>query len=310
LRQWAGLKGEILPEEDEATTTINGHVADISNTGALLPESHTALYGDRVPDISSRSRSSSMDGEDGEEIAARPSTFIEESLKSFSLADRSSIVMGDTSAMEMVGSNKLPTTSGELSATSTFDFPPPTSPPYSSKTLQSLVMRYEPPSPFSKWDTPLFTIPACDPMPPVSAIWDALFPTPLASSARKGGISEVKAGVKPHAATVLPHATEADALQVLERITADVVTQIITRAKENPELTDEGGDVEINFADTRAMLSIPPGTILSLPMLQRLRRRFTQIQRGGIAHGRGHVKGEKAVGETFVRFLNGEMGAS
>jgi tRNA uridine 5-carbamoylmethylation protein Kti12 len=310
LRQWAGLKGENLPGEDEGTTTINGHIADISNAGALLPESHTALYGDRIPDMSSRSRSSSMDGEDGEEIAPRPSTFIEEALRSFSLADRSSTSTGDTSLVEVIEPNSLPTASEGLSATSTFDFPLPTSPPYSSKTLQSLVMRYEPPSPFSKWDTPLFTIPACDPMPPVSAIWDALFPAQSASTTRKGGVSELKAEVKPHAATVLPHATGADALQVLERITADVVTQIITGAKECPELTDEGGDVEVNFADTRATLSIPPGTILSLPMLQRLRRRFTQIQRGGISHGRGYVKGEKAVGETFVRFLNGEMGAS
>lgn len=126
---------------------------------------------------------------------------------------------------------------------------------------------------------------------------------------RKGGVTDLKAEIKPNAATVLPQPTGADALQILERITADVVTQIIARIKELPEFADEGGDVQVQFSDTQATLSIPPGTIMGVPMLQRLRRRFTQIQRGGIAHGRGYVQGEAAVGEAFVRFLNGEVGA-
>ncbi len=311
LRQWAQLKGEDLPEEDDRSSSISGHVENAADARHLLPESHTALYGDRIPDMPSRSRSSSMDGDDGEEVALRPSTFIEESLKSFALADRDSIRIGEATSQETTKDNSVPSTTLEESPTTTtiFDFLPPTSPPYSSETLQSLLMRYEPPSPFSRWDTPLFTIPACDPVPPVSAIWDALFPPRSANLTRRAGVSEVKATVKHHAATVLPQATGADALQVLERITAHVVTQIMARAKEHPDLSEGGGEVEINSVDTTATLSIPPGTILSLPMLQRLRRRFTQIQRGGIAHGRGYVQGEKAVGESFVRYLNGEIGA-
>jgi hypothetical protein len=45
-------------------------------------------------------------------------------------------------------------------------------------------------------------------------------------------------------------------------------------------------------------------------MLQRLRRKFTQMQRGGIAHGRGHAveRGRKGVVEAFGRFLEGEFG--
>lgn len=303
------MKGEVLPEEAEGTSAADGHEQNTAKTRATLPESHTALYGDRIPDLSSRSRSSSMDADDGEDAAPLASTLMEGSLRSFSLADRGPLPMAKDASPEKIEDDLFASSrSAEGSAITSFDFPPPSSAPYSPNTLQSLLMRYEPPSPFSRWDTPLFTIPACDAMPPVSAIWDAIFPPQSASSTRRGGITELKADVKPNTATVLPPATEADALQTLERITADVVAQIIGRVKEHTELGDEGGDIRIGISSAQASLSIPPGTTLSVPMLQRLRRRFTQIQRGALAHGRGHIQGEVAVGEAFVRFLNGEIG--
>jgi len=303
------LKGEVPPDEVEGTAAADGHVQSTATTGVSLPESHTALYGDRIPDMSSRSRSSSMDADNGEDAAPLANTLMEESLRSFSLADRGPILMAKPASPDRIEDNIFGSCrSAETPAIRMFDFSPPSSAPYSPNTLQSLLMRYEPPSPFSRWDTPLFTIPASDSMPPLSAIWDAIFPPQPASTTRKGGITELKADVKPNAATVLPQATEADALQTLERITADVVAQIIGRVKEHAELGVEGGDVQIRISGAQASLSIPPGTILSVPMLQRLRRRYTQIQRGGIAHRRGHVHGEVAVGEAFVRFLNGEMG--
>jgi hypothetical protein len=40
-----------------------------------------------------------------------------------------------------------------------------------------------------------------------------------------------------------------------------------------------------------------------------LRRKYTQIQRGGIAHGQGYVIGRRAVVEGFVRFLADEWDA-
>lgn len=51
---------------------------------------------------------------------------------------------------------------------------------------------------------------------------------------------------------------------------------------------------------------IPSSVALSQPMLQRLRRKYTQIQRGGIAHGQGYVKGRKGVVKGFVEFLEHE----
>ena len=304
LQEWSRLTGKKLAEGEEGATATDSHLSSDSIGNSTFPESHTAIYGDRIATLPSKSRSSSMDADDGDEIAARPITFIEGSLESFSLAHRSPAAVGETPVPETTETNGL------LSiAATTIQFLPPSSSPYSSKTLHSLLMRYEPPSPFTKWDTPLFTIPASDRLPPISAIWDALFPPPVAKSARKGGVTKPGEGeVKPHAATALPQATGADALQMLERITSDVVAQVMAQVKEHPELSDEGGDVEVKIADTVGMLVLSTGTVLSLPMLQRQRRRFTQIQRGGIAHGRGYTKGEKAVGEAFLRFLNGEIG--
>lgn len=308
-RQWTELRGEYLSEEDGDTDTADGHGENNSSAKTVLPESHTAIYGDRIPDISPRPRSSSMDTSDGGETVPRPSTFMAESIKSFSLANQSSVPGDETSSQVKEEFNgHAGTTSEEPSEATIFKFPPPDSPPYSSKTLNSLLMRYEPPSPFSNWDTPLFTVPSCDLTPPVSTIWNALFPARSGNTSRKGGVSELRAEIKPHAATVLPEATGADALQVLERVTADVVAQVVAQVKEYPEKTDEGGEVIIKFADTVGKLSVPAGTALSLPKLQRLRRTFTQMQRGGVAHCRGFAKGEKAAGEAFLGFLNGEIG--
>lgn len=55
-----------------------------------------------------------------------------------------------------------------------------------------------------------------------------------------------------------------------------------------------------------ASIYIPASTTLSQPLLQRLRRKYTQIQRGGIAHGQGFVSGRAAVVEGFVAFLDAE----
>lgn len=239
-----------------------------------------------------------MDASDGEDTGPCRRTAICRQLNTSLSSTPSNIDAIDLPGLRLV----------EPSLATTTEFPPPNSPPYSQKTLQSLVMRYEPPSPFSKWDTPLFTVPACDPQPPAAAIWDALFSAGTTSIRRKDGTIELEAAVKPHAATVLPQPTGADALQFLEKTTADVVTQVMGRIKAQPDLVNEGGTVEVIIGDTVATLTIPMGTILTLPVLQRMRRRFTQIQKGGIAHGRGYVKGEKAVGEAFVRFLDVEIG--
>jgi len=331
--------------EDEGGETTPGDanhkeqdVKGPAGFGELLPESHTALYGDRQ-DFESRSRSSSVDVQ-LENGAAAPS------LTSFSLRDAgdealpslASLSLNDGSKNEPerasdkhvhgdAGANTATPSSNPQPPDRLPRFPP--SLPYTEKTLQSLILRYEPPSPFSRWDTPLFTLPTTDPHPPYDAIWSALFPStaPSRKLAAKNGTPNTTAGdtdsrgeadeVRPHAATVLPPSTSAQALQLLERTTADIVTSLFNAYKAQA-IGDEGGDLTITLADETLQkereinitISLPPGTILTQPMLQRLRRKFTQIQRGGIAHGRGHAveRGRKGVVETFGRFLEGEFG--
>lgn len=130
--------------------------------------------------------------------------------------------------------------------------------------------------------------------------------------------------MKPHAATVLPRATDSDALQTLESATMDVVKLLLARAREcGVADADNAGEVDLSVpipvpasavssgdSETAYELSmsiyIPASVALSQPMLQRLRRKYTQIQRGGIAHGQGYVKGRRAVVKGFVEFLEHE----
>ncbi|KAK5443466.1 kti12, chromatin associated [Exophiala xenobiotica] len=371
--------------------------------GDLMPESHTAIYGDRrVVDNkpSSRSRSSSMDngfdGDGDEEGGQRPPRAQGEdtmTLKSLYISDRRPDTDTDSAAFQARSSStstsntphpyhqELPSRTTPTPSTLLEPPPPTCSPPYSVSTLTSLAMRYEPPSPFSRWDTPLFTIPSADPVPPTRDIWAALFPAPVKPTSKKalsqlrssrshntataappaeeeeevaagmaaktntrgGGGKEEGEGeqeVKPHAATVLPRATDSDALQTLESATMDVVRLLLARAREcGVADADDAGEVDLSVplvpmpmpmpvpasgvsvsgsksesksggeSESSIMsmsIYIPASVALSQPMLQRLRRKYTQIQRAGIAHGRGYVKGRAAVVKGFVEFLEHE----
>ena len=308
--------------------------------GELVPESHTALYGDGE-DFEPRSRSSSLDVqlENGPPALSLASFSLQDakpeappSLASLSLVDNSKNELGYSSEQSVYRADK---DTDPASINAKGPHPPlnfPTSLPYSSSTLQSVILRYEPPSPFSRWDTPLFTLPSTDPNPPYDAIWSALFPSTAPSRktlTTKNGNLNTAAGdtaargetdeVKPHAATVLPPSTSAQALQLLERTTADLVASLFAAYKDQ-NIGDGGGDLFIDIPSTtdpedvsrskvEITVSIPPGTILTQPMLQRLRRKFTQMQRGGIAHGRGHAveRGRRGLVEAFGRFLKGEF---
>lgn len=111
----------------------------------------------------------------------------------------------------------------------------------------------------------------------------------------------------------------------------DVVKQLLARARE-VGLGDggDGGDLTMTMKmttmptnprpsawtdttsggtgqnDISITIHIPPALTLNQPLLQRLRRKYTQIQRAGIAHGQGYVQGRAAIVEGFVGFLDGE----
>ncbi|KIX97295.1 uncharacterized protein Z520_06747 [Fonsecaea multimorphosa CBS 102226] len=371
------------------------HSQGESVLGDLVPESHTAIYGDRIVGNASnstntitKSRSSSMDngldnGDNSRGSAAVPwaSASADETMTLKSLyihhpADADHPPPSSTDPNRPAGLDDLPpslsTTSSSPAPSVPIPLPPPpppptSSPPYSPSTLISLMMRYEPPSPFSRWDTPLFTVPSSDIAPPIQQIWNAIYPAPPKPTSKKalsqlspshhqrppdasaaGGDENAKLpaassstprdkqaeAVKPHAATVLPRATASDALQTLESATMDVVRHVLAQSRQQnlSQADGEGGDVHLAIPlaapppttssssttnpaaepfssspeTVETTIHIPPGVRLSQPMLQRLRRKYTQIQRGGIAHGQGYVRGRRQIIQGFIEFLEAE----
>jgi protein KTI12 len=312
-KAWNNERLKAAGREDEVDEGGPQGAATQSTNGIeeMLPESHTAIYGDRIVVPASRSRSSSMDGaSDDDERRKLDDTM---TLKSLYLRDRT-VEKGQEEAQRSIPEVIPPESKPE--ATPAIPPPPPSSsPPFNPSTLKSLCMRYEPPSPFSRWDTPLFTVPTTDTHAPYAAIWDALFPAPVKHLSKKA-LSQQSQGtlpprpdeiaVKQHAATVLPAATDASALQILESST-QLVTTALLAAYRASALEGEGGTLSFSVDGTGCEIDVPPGLVVSQPMLQRLRRKYTGLQRGGIAHGVGSVQGgRRGVVEGFVGFLGRE----
>lgn len=300
--------------------------------GELDPESHTAIYGDKIVNEDTRSQSSSTgaavsDDEGNESLTRRRKADDTMTLKSLYITDK-------PDKLSTIPSEPLQNIQEHPQSTQTYPLPssdPPTpqsSIPYSPSTLRSLHMRYEPPSPFTRWDTPLFTIPSTDPHPPYDQIWSALFPTSTQSTSKKAlakqqqqQLADQKTSqeqptpepVRQNAATILPQSTPQNALQTLETTTNDLTKLLLSAARSNALSNGEGGTLILSFPvpdsnppEIELTIELPEGLVLSQPVLQRLRRKFTQIQRGGIAHGQGYRLGRRGVAEGFVRFLEAE----
>ncbi|KAK5435206.1 kti12, chromatin associated [Exophiala xenobiotica] len=87
----------------------------------------------------------------------------------------------------------------------------------------------------------------------------------------------------------------------------DVVRLLLARAREfGVADADSAGEVDLSVPLVPTPMPGSGVVALSQPMLQRLRRKYTQIQRAGIAHGHGYVKGRAAVVKGFVEFLEHE----
>ena len=348
----------------EWQTTTNGEEDNIGSVtgpkigkdvlGDLQPESHTAIYGDTMVDRGSHSRSSSVGAavSDDAEEQHRQKRQTEDTmtLKSLYISDKDERSAPpteiETTALESIQEQSTPNPSTSYRPPSSDPPSPKASLPYSPTSLRSLLMRYEPPSPFSRWDTPLFTIPSADGHPPYEAIWSAIFPAPIKPTSKKAlqrqrqeeehaqrlqREAEAQAysaqngdgtapptkqdqqveSVRQNAATILPSATAPNALQVLESTTGEIVKLVLSSARSAGAADGDGGTIAISMPipaeDALELeLEVPEGLSLSQPALQRLRRKYTQIQRGGIAHGQGYTQGRRNVAESFVQFLQAE----
>ena len=246
--------------DDNAQAPDATKVSD-STLGGLKPESHTAIYGDRVA-TNTRSRSSSMDGTSDNEPSRQQDDAM--TLKSLYISDnavRSTASTGTTSIPHQPPLPHQPSPS-----VPSISIPSPAStPPYSPTTLSSVLMRYEPPSPFSRWDTPLFTVPSTDAHPPYTSIWEAMYPPPTQKTSKKAlsQLSSKQANstsqnttqntpldsspttVKQHLATILPTSTSSDALQILEATTLEIVRTFLAKAREVSAADGDGGIVRL-----------------------------------------------------------------
>jgi len=157
---------------------------------------------------------------------------------------------------------------------------------YDPPQFENLVFRYEEPNGMSRWDSPLFTLPYDDPLPPNDAIWDAMFEAD--GKART---------VKPNMATVIKPASDQNYLYDLDKITSETAATILAWQKEHAGET--GGEVKV--AATQKAVELPASQEVSAPQLQRLRRQFIQANRV--------IELSKArIGEVFVDYLNDAFG--
>ncbi|KAF3932196.1 hypothetical protein ABW20_dc0109427 [Dactylellina cionopaga] len=150
--------------------------------------------------------------------------------------------------------------------------------PYAPEVLENLIFRYEEPNGMTRWDSPLFIIPWIDEDIPGKEIWNAM----INSEA-----------VRPHQATVLKPATEANYLQILDKATQDVVSVVLEHQKSN----GAGGSVTIPDASSTVEL---PTTHVGLPQLQRIRRQF-------VSFNRQHTAERTRLKDMFIEYLNKEL---
>ncbi|KAG5912726.1 hypothetical protein E4U42_001944 [Claviceps africana] len=166
--------------------------------------------------------------------------------------------------------------------------------PYSQSNWDNLVFRYEEPNPMTRWDSPLFAILWDDSEAQTKRTFDDLWDA-MAGEARKI--------VKPNQSTIQRgRDAGGDYLYVLERETQDIVKRILEQQGE-----DGGGEVTIPLnASGRGdlVVDLPSGKKLALPQLQRLRRAFVALNRGGIGLESVGNMASDGMREVFVSYLN------
>ncbi|KAM0334013.1 hypothetical protein ACHAQA_001033 [Verticillium albo-atrum] len=170
---------------------------------------------------------------------------------------------------------------------------------YAPANWENLVFRYEEPNPMTRWDSPLFTLIWEDEAAQTEAVfaqlWDA-----VAGEGRKV--------VKPNQATVQrSRDAGGDYLYILDRETQDIVRRVLEGQGEEgggTVVVPRGGEGTGAARDAGAAGELTvelPGRKLGVPQMQRHRRAFVGLNRGGI--------GLEGVGEfTVTRMREGFVG--
>jgi len=166
--------------------------------------------------------------------------------------------------------------------------------PYEPGNWENLVFRHEEPNPMTRWDSPLFALVWDDNEDQTREVFDTLWDS-IAGEGRKV--------IRPNQATLQRGRNEGgDYLYILDRETQDVVKRILDQQGD-----EGGGEVKIPLTaegKEDLVVNLPVGQKVGLPQLQRLRRAFVGLNRGGIGlEAVGNMASDR-LREAFVRHLN------
>ncbi|KAI1110273.1 chromatin associated protein KTI12 [Nemania sp. NC0429] len=166
--------------------------------------------------------------------------------------------------------------------------------PYDQANWENLVFRYEEPNPMTRWDSPLFTLIWEDGEEQTRQVFDSLW---------EAVAGETRKVVRPNQATVQrTRDGDGDYLYILDRETQDIVKRILEQQSD-----EGGGEVRIPRGGAQAgegLVVELPGRKVGLPQLQRLRRAFMGLNRGGIGLEVVGNMGPSRIRESFVGYLN------
>ncbi|KAL2170182.1 hypothetical protein VTG60DRAFT_5134 [Thermothelomyces hinnuleus] len=154
----------------------------------------------------------------------------------------------------------------------------------------------------NRWDSPLFTLIWEDDEAQTRAVFDKIWDA-IAGEGRKP--------VKPNQSTV--HRDKdpgGDYLYVLERETQDIVKKILERQPDEgggtvalPRASNPAAGAQDGEGEGELVVELP-GKKVGLPQLQRYRRAFVALNRGGIGlEAVGKLAAER-LRESFVGYLN------
>ncbi|KAK1242585.1 hypothetical protein MKX08_005397 [Trichoderma sp. CBMAI-0020] len=172
--------------------------------------------------------------------------------------------------------------------------PSDTTEAYAPANWENLVFRHEEPNPMTRWDSPLFTVIWEDDEEQVKRTFDSLWEA-IAGEGRKI--------IKPNQATE-PRGRDAsgDYLYVLDRETQDIVKRILDQQGD-----DGGGEVQVPLGTggkKNLVIELPAARKVGLPELQRHRRAFMGLNRGGIGLEKVTNMAADSLRESFVNYLN------
>jgi len=163
--------------------------------------------------------------------------------------------------------------------------------PYEPENWENLCFRYEEPNPMTRWDSPLFPVIWQDDEAQTRKTFDQIWES-IAGEGRKT--------IRPNQATQQRgYDAGGDYLYMLDKETQDIVKRILDQQGD-----EGGGGVKIPLTSPGKDDQVIelPAKKLGLPQLQRMRRAFVQLNRGGI--GLEMMSGSKAADGLRVSFAS------